>query len=340
MGSDVIKTVKSLTDIGKMREENQDSLGWKELAPDLHVLIVADGMGGYAGGSVASTTVTETMLKEFESTPPDGIREKPSLHIRKAINAGNAAVNAKAEKNREFKDMGSTVVCCLVIGNQLHTAHVGDSRAYLLRENQIKLITEDHTVVQDLVRGGYVSAEDASYHPSSGILTKCLGQMEISDPEFSPVIELEEGDCVLLCSDGLSGMLDDDELGEIMLHEPESKAINILVDFANEAGGFDNITAILFYYGKRPADARSMNIRVGNPFYEDIHTPETSEPTIPYRIQQKGREKLRNTMFITTEDPVVNKSPALKNNWVLPVIITFIILLLGFLIWLAGGIPL
>ncbi|MBN2725206.1 MAG: Stp1/IreP family PP2C-type Ser/Thr phosphatase [Deltaproteobacteria bacterium] len=335
----MLREVRSHSDIGKMREENQDSLAWSSLDENLQVLIVADGMGGYAGGSLASKTITETMIKEFSMTPVESIKEKPSLYIRKAITAGNAAVNSKAEKNREFKDMGSTVVCALAVDSTLHVAYVGDSRAYILRRGQIRQITEDHTVVQDLVKNGYVSPEDAPYHPSSGILTKCLGQMEIADPEFSKTIELKEGDAVILCSDGLSGMLEDDEIGEIVLHEPREKAVDELIDLANDAGGFDNITVIVFYFGEMPPEASSWPVTVGIPLYEENKFHGADEPTVPFAIAQKGREKLKDTMYITTQNsPDTGVRKSLLGNSLLPLLISVIILLMGFLIWLAGGI--
>jgi serine/threonine protein phosphatase PrpC len=138
----MFRGVECLTDIGRMREENQDACSWKAIGESIFFLVVADGMGGYAGGSLASTTVVESIITEISNLTEDQIREKPILHIGKAINVANANVNRKAREQVAFKDMGSTCVCALVIDSALYVAHIGDSRAYLLREGEILLTTQ------------------------------------------------------------------------------------------------------------------------------------------------------------------------------------------------------
>ncbi|MBU1240556.1 hypothetical protein KKF84_05215, partial [Myxococcota bacterium] len=228
-------------------------------------------------------------------------------------------------------------VCCFVSDNTVYTAHVGDSRAYLLRQGVISLITEDHTVVQDLVRAGYVTSEDAAYHPSSGILTKCLGQMEISDPEFSKPITLQEGDRLLLCSDGLSGMLDDDEMAEIMFHEDQDNAARIMVEMANEAGGFDNITLIHYAHGDYQEDPKLWPIKVGRPLYEDEPPPSTEEPTVPFKLKSKKDGQLRDTLILTAlSSPDMRKKK--ESQKLLPIIIAVMVILLGLVVWYFGGV--
>jgi PPM family protein phosphatase len=327
--------VITLTDIGQMREENQDAIGYHAYNSTCFFLAVADGMGGYAGGSLASTTVIESLLEEVKKIELEQFIESPTLYLRKVINTANSLVNKKAKDQREFKDMGSTCVCSFVNDGNLVTAHIGDSRAYLLRQGVIKLITEDHTVVQDLVRAGYVSKEDATYHPSSGILTKCLGQMEIADPEFNPPIKLEKGDKVLLCSDGLSGMLDDDEIAEILSYEKSDEATKVLIEMANEAGGFDNITALVFFYGDPEDTEKKWPIRVGVPFYEEDSIENTEEPTVPFKIKAAISKSLKPNKASTSK-----QDPSADTNWpiskLLPIVASVLILLLALLFWFFG----
>jgi len=325
--------IHSHTDIGRMREENQDSMGTRVLADDFTFLVVADGMGGYAGGSVASSLVTSTMLSELANVTMDAFRENPQLFLRTAILSANAAVNKEARANHELRDMGSTVVAGTVIGDHAYIAHVGDSRAYLLRDGSIRQITEDHTVVQDLVRAGYVNPEDAVYHPSSGILTRCLGQMDMPDPTFAEVIQLLPGDRILCCSDGLSGMLEDEEIAEVVFHEPPGDAVNLLVNLANEAGGFDNITVILFAYGDLPEAARNWPIRVGTPLYRESLTPRTlDEPTVPFKFATRDKAKLHDTMAMGTASGVPGHSPE-RMAWLWPILIGLAIISIGLFIW-------
>ncbi len=325
--------IHSHTDIGRMREENQDSMGTRVLADDFTFLVVADGMGGYAGGSVASSLVSSTMLSELEGVSVNAFRESPQLYLRTAILSANAAVNREAREKHELRDMGSTVVAGVVIADHAYIAHVGDSRAYLMRDGFIRQITEDHTVVQDLVRAGYVSPEDAVYHPSSGILTRCLGQMDMPDPTFAEVIQLLPGDRILLCSDGLSGMLEDEEIGEIVFHETPEEAVKVLVNLANEAGGFDNITVVLFAFGELPEAARNWPIRVGTPLYrESLSARQIDEPTVPFRFATRDKAKLHDTMALTTGS-LEDRRTSERMAWLWPILIGLAIISIGLFVW-------
>ena len=320
-----------------MREENQDSMGTRVLADDFTFLVVADGMGGYAGGSVASSLVTSTMLSELEGVTVNAFRENPQLYLRTAILSANASVNREARANHELRDMGSTVVAAAVISDHAYVAHVGDSRAYLLRDGFIRQITEDHTVVQDLVRAGYVSPEDAVYHPSSGILTRCLGQMDMPDPTFAEVIQLLPGDRILCCSDGLSGMLEDEEIGEVVFHEKPEDAVNILVTMANEAGGFDNITVVLFAFGDLPEAARSWPVRVGTPLYrESLVSRPIDEPTVPFKFATRDKAKLHDTMSLSTSSLETARANE-RMAWLWPILIGLAIISIGLFVWYFVG---
>ncbi len=295
-------------------------------------------MGGYAGGSIASTLVTNSVLDEIASVPLEAFRENVQLYLRTAILAGNASVNDQARQKPDLKDMGSTVVCAAVVGDVVHIAHVGDSRAYLLRDGVIRQITEDHTVVQDLVRAGYVSPEDAVYHPSSGILTRCLGQLDLTDPTFAEPIHLREGDRILLCSDGLSGLLEDEEIGEVVFHEEPENAVKILVDLANEAGGFDNITVVLFSWGELPAEARHWPVRTGEPLYrESLLDRPVDEPTVPFKFASRDKGKLTDTMSMSvpTLPPGASREQRTTGLW--PLLIGLAILSIGLFVWYFVG---
>ncbi len=270
------------TDIGKIREENQDSMGMEVLGQDEYLLVVADGMGGYTGGAEASRLVVEGIREHIRSVSLDTVRAKPFKVMAQALSHANDMIKKVARENPDLKDMGSTCVCALVLGDDAYLLHVGDSRAYLLREGRIRQITEDHTVVQEMVRAGYVRVEDAPYHPSAGILTKCVGQMHSPQPEEDGPVRLHEGDVLLMCSDGLYGMLDDDEMARVVFREEPEAAAKILIDMANEVGGYDNITLLLYYHGQLPAQASTWTVEVGQPLYEEKHEREASTMTLPY----------------------------------------------------------
>jgi len=250
--------VVAQTDIGGMREENEDSLGTLEL-PDAHFLTVCDGMGGYAGGKIASETAVERLIEFVEENHDP---ENVPLVLRQAIDAANEAVRAKAKADSRLGEMGTTCVAALVLEDQYWVAHVGDSRAYLLRDALFKLHTLDHTVVQQLVDQGRISPLDAANHPSAGILVRCLGQLDSVEVEVSGPHPLLVGDRLLLCSDGLSGMLYEDDIAKVLSAMSLKDSVANLIKYANELGGFDNITAATLQAGRFPDDAIEWKIKV------------------------------------------------------------------------------
>jgi PPM family protein phosphatase len=223
--------VGSATDIGQVREGNEDSLLIVE-----PLYAVADGMGGHRGGEVASTLALETVQELFE-------QRQGSLADQVA--EANRAVFERSRNDRSVSGMGTTLTAALVDGNRVHLAHVGDSRAYLFRGGELRLLTEDHTLVHKMVVEGEITAEEAETHPHRSILTRALGvdQSVIVDEGD---IEVADGDRILLCSDGLTGMVTDGQIREILAEAPEPQgAVDRLVTVANRAGGIDNITAIV-----------------------------------------------------------------------------------------------
>ncbi|TMK98770.1 MAG: serine/threonine-protein phosphatase [Actinobacteria bacterium] len=207
--------VGSRTDIGRARERNEDSMLVKE-----PLFAVADGMGGHRGGDVASALVEK-------------------------IKAVNRAVLDRGAAEGALRGMGTTLTAVLTDGDRAHVAHVGDSRAYLHRDGVLQRLTEDHTLVQRMVREGKITADQAERHPQRSVLTRALG-VEEDLPVDELTLDMHPGDRILICSDGLTGMLDEERIGEILESEPDPQgACDRLVEEANGAGGEDNITVIL-----------------------------------------------------------------------------------------------
>jgi protein phosphatase len=219
------------TDIGMVRERNEDSY-----LVDEPLFAVADGMGGHLGGEVASRLAVETLERLFhrhEGELPDQIRE------------ANRAVFERSVVDRSVAGMGTTLTAIMAEGDRVRLAHVGDSRAYLLRDGALRLLTEDHTLVHRMVQEGEISEQEAEVHPQRNILTRVIGVdlwVEVDEDEF----EVRPGDRILLCTDGLTGMVREDQIREILAagREPRETAEE-LVRRANEAGGVDNITVVV-----------------------------------------------------------------------------------------------
>lgn len=238
--------VGSATDIGRARERNEDSMLVKD-----RMFAVADGMGGHRGGEVASALSLEGL--EAAEVSADG----PLAQLVQEVKAANRAVFDRGEKDRELQGMGTTLTAVVVDDETGYLAHVGDSRAYLLREGALQQLTEDHTLVQRLVREGKITAEQAEQHPQRNILTRVLGVDDELEP-YELTFDLHDGDRILICSDGLTGMLRDHEIQRILESEPDpQRAAEHLVASANQAGGDDNITVIVLDVGEAPVSSGS-----------------------------------------------------------------------------------
>jgi PPM family protein phosphatase len=252
------------TDIGRNRERNEDSMLVKE-----PLFAVADGMGGHRGGDVASAMALEALEGVDLST--DG----PLAGLVEEIRSANRAVLERGTADDALLGMGTTVTAIMVDGATAYLAHVGDSRAYLLRDGVLQQLTEDHTLVQRMVREGKITSEQAERHPQRSILTKALGVDDTIDP-YELTFDVHEGDRLLICSDGLTGMVREDRIKEILDSEPDPQAAaDRLVEAANRAGGDDNITVIVIDVGdrtgvqaksgseRRPATAPATDARAG-----------------------------------------------------------------------------
>ena len=233
----------SITDIGKRRKLNQDYV-FASVSPigNLpNVFIVADGMGGHNAGDYASKATVETMerrIRESHMTEPVEI-------LGCAIREANSHIRRMASENERLSGMGTTVVAATLQGGVLEVANVGDSRLYIANQREIRQITRDHSLVEEMVRMGGIDRLAARNHPDKNIITRAIGAMDTVEADFFQV-DLLRGDMILLCSDGLTNMLEDEEIRKIVSAATElSEKGKALVGAANDNGGKDNIAVIL-----------------------------------------------------------------------------------------------
>jgi PPM family protein phosphatase len=219
------------TDIGRVRDRNEDAY-----LVDEPLFVVADGMGGHRGGDVASRMAVDTIEALFR---------RGEGALTEQVQEANRAVFERSSIDRSVAGMGTTLTAALVQGARARLAHVGDSRAYLLRGGDLKMLTEDHTLVQRMVQQGEITEAEAERHPQRSVVTRALG-IEMSIPVDEAIVDLEPGDRLLLCSDGLTSMVDDRRVAEILEDEADPQAAaEALVRAANDGGGVDNTTVIV-----------------------------------------------------------------------------------------------
>lgn len=232
--SDTIRAA-ARTDVGRQRELNEDSVFIGG-----HVFVVADGLGGHKGGEVASAIAIDTIKPLADLTPSEA-----AAQINDAVQRANVAIFDRSRGDHTVTGMGTTVTAFVVDGAIGHLVHVGDSRAYLIRDGAIEQLSEDHSMVARMVREGRLTPEEAERHPQRSMLTRALGSerdVRLDDTD----IPLAPGDRILLCSDGLTNMLSDAEIAATILDRIAPQEIcDALIDQANERGGIDNITAAL-----------------------------------------------------------------------------------------------
>jgi protein phosphatase len=236
------------TDIGRVRENNEDKYDFflpedpLTLGMRGRLWAVADGMGGHSAGQIASEAALKALVRSYYAESSLGVEEA----IKEALSDANALIHAAAKQFEAAGNMGTTAVAAVVCGDQLTVAHIGDSRAYLLREGEpLRQMTADHSWVEEMVRRGAMTREDAENSPHRNIITRSVGIVE--EVEADVVTEtLRVGDTVLLCSDGLTGHIDGADLEAVLRKSdtPSRQALD-LIDAANDAGGRDNITAVV-----------------------------------------------------------------------------------------------
>ncbi len=258
--------VAQLTDVGRKREHNEDNMAYV-IPKDLQVMavkgalfIVADGMGGHAAGEVASEIAVDTVSNVYYMDDNEDVAGP----LLQAIKRANSAIHQRAAENMLRSGMGTTCVAAVLRGNMAYISNVGDSRAYLIRQGQARQITQDHSWVAEQVRAGLLTEDQARIHAQRNVITRCLGtQQDVEVDVFRE--QLQEGDTLVLCTDGLSGLISDEELMRIVEVSIPQESVYHLVERANENGGPDNITAIVVRVqevGVEPPGVRNP-VRVG-----------------------------------------------------------------------------
>jgi PPM family protein phosphatase len=237
--------VAQLTDVGRVRSENQDfAIVCTDPGDgDSHLMVVADGMGGHRGGATASRLAAATIESEFFRSEIAQDANTGEV-LRDALLQANAAIYAQAQASAELRGMGTTCSALAVRGGLAWIAHVGDSRVYMVRRAGISQLTEDHSLVASMVREGLLTTSEAEVHPRRNVLQRSVGVAEVVEIDLLDPIAVEVGDTFILCSDGLHGQATDEEMRQAAAHDPET-AVRMLVDLALERGAPDNVTVVV-----------------------------------------------------------------------------------------------
>lgn len=234
--------IYAMTDVGRRREVNQDYVFAtdKPVGPFPNLLVVADGMGGHKAGDFASKYTVECLIRELLSIKVG----KPEEILKKVIEIANKKLIEAASRDIKLEGMGTTLVVATVVANTLYFANIGDSRLYLIGEN-IRQLSKDHSLVEEMVRLGGIKAEDARNHPDKNIITRAMGVKKEVEADYYEY-RLKRGDVILMCTDGLSNMVEDEDMfGLVKGSRDIVEAVQLLIDRANCNGGRDNIGVVL-----------------------------------------------------------------------------------------------
>lgn len=234
------------SDVGRVRTVNEDRSSLQTLQNGYTLAIVADGMGGHQAGDTASHLAVETVTQQLQQLASGLTLAACAEALRAAILRANNVIYELASQDMKYHNMGTTIVAVLLDGLKGIIGHIGDSRAYIIKDGQIRKLTDDHSLVNELLKSGQISYEESLHHPRRNVLTRALG----TDPEVAVDIntfELEPGSVLLLCSDGLSNPVSEDQMVTVAesSNEPLSGKADRLLELALEAGGDDNITVVL-----------------------------------------------------------------------------------------------
>jgi protein phosphatase len=240
------------TDVGRKRTHNEDVY---LMRPELGLFIVCDGMGGHSAGEVAAGIAAKTISEFFDSCQrdpegtwpfkPDRGLDDVGGRLGVAMRLANRRIREAAEEDARRRNMGTTGVLAFLTANETFIAWAGDSRAYLFHAGAISQVSEDHSLLSDMIRAGKLTPQEIENFPHKNVITRALGPSEIVKPDTKPV-EMAVGDVMLLCCDGLHGLVKDDDMAAILAANPDlTTACKVLVDTANANGGTDNITVIL-----------------------------------------------------------------------------------------------
>lgn len=233
----------AITDIGQKRQLNQDFIYLSEtpIGNLPNVFIVADGMGGHNAGDYASRYAVETVVEEIGAS----FEKNPVKIMGRAIDEANTLIRKRAQEDISLNGMGTTMVIATCMGRYLEVANVGDSRLYVIHPDKIEQITQDHSLVEEMVRMGGIDRASARNHPDKNIITRAIGARDYVEADFFN-LELQTGDIILLCSDGLTNMVEDEIIYRILTNDKRLKdRVEELVETANQNGGKDNISVIV-----------------------------------------------------------------------------------------------
>lgn len=236
------------SDAGKVRKSNQDAFAFGLFDDGSAWAVVCDGMGGANGGNVASRMAVDNLSASLKSGYRPNMSELSIKNLLdSAVSAANIRVYDKSKENKELNGMGTTVVAVLICGKTAYIAHAGDSRAYALSDGRLEQITRDHSIVQNMIEDGKLSADEARFHPRKNVITRALGVEESVSAEFT-VTDLKSEGKMLICTDGLSNYVSLETLEEMLLKPYDESIAKKLIDVANSNGGGDNVTAVVIEY--------------------------------------------------------------------------------------------
>lgn len=233
------------TDVGMVRDVNQDAFKILALGQGAGLALVCDGMGGARGGDTASyiakQVITDTIREKYDDAMG---AETAKILVREAVLEANRSIYQTARENAELAGMGTTVVLVLLYQNHAYVAHVGDSRLYRCRDSKLSQLTRDHSYIQEMVDRGELSPDQARQHPDRNFITRAVGVQWDVDIDLH-ILELKPGDRLLLCTDGLSSTCPDEQIERVLQQETIEEAAEILIQLANQGGGHDNITVVI-----------------------------------------------------------------------------------------------
>lgn len=242
------------SDVGRRRSSNEDCFNIVGLSGSAICAVVCDGMGGAAGGSVASTLARDTITARITASYHENMSDRAvKAMLESAIAAANISVFDKAVSDSALSGMGTTAVVSLIRGDTVFIAHVGDSRAYIIsgaKPGGIEQLTTDHSIVQMMVESGQITEDEARIHPKRNIITRAIGVSDSVTPDFN-ILRLNIGDKLLICSDGLTNFMSNGDIADIVNSAAPESAVKQLIDGANDAGGGDNITAVVAEYAQK-----------------------------------------------------------------------------------------
>ncbi|SFS51120.1 Stp1/IreP family PP2C-type Ser/Thr phosphatase [Marininema halotolerans] len=230
---------------GRVRDHNEDSVGLFQSEDGVPVAVIADGMGGHQAGDIASQSVVRVIKEELRTLKREMDTDKRSKLTKKAVAKANREVYEMSSKNNQLKGMGTTTITAVLGDDEIVLAHIGDSRAYLLHDDGLYQLTEDHSLVNVLKKHGEITEEEAKVHPQRNVIVRAVGTNEEVETDMI-ITPWYKGDILMICSDGLSNMVEVDEMGTVLTANlPLSKQADLLLERALDAGGTDNISIIL-----------------------------------------------------------------------------------------------